>query len=94
MNDNHKAISIFEEANNIEGEIPSKEKGIVYQNLGACFVSLNDLEKSKQSYLTAIKHFQSSQSHEEISRCYFYLGVSELREKRNKEALEMFEVSL
>jgi tetratricopeptide (TPR) repeat protein len=38
--------------------------------------------------------FESSNSNEEISRCFFYVGVAELREKYNQKALLNFQKSL
>lgn len=79
MNDNEKAISIFLEANRIEGNIPPKERGIANSNLGSCYMTEGLLEESMKHYEKAIEYFKEANLLEEVSRCYFYLGVSELR---------------
>ena len=79
MGEIKRAIFIFEEANKIEGEILAKEKGFVYSNLASCYMGAGNLDKSKQAYADAIYYFDQAQLLEEISRCYFYIGVAELR---------------
>ena len=71
-----------------------REKAIVQQNLASCYLSLGQIEKSKGAYNQAIELFEPSNQLEEISRCYFYIGIAEFREKKTQSALENFRLSL